>query len=160
MKNYFLILFVFSACIIAYPQSDYNDKSNLFISTSSDDSIVYIKEKSPWLALGLSYLLPGLGQLYNGEPVKGLLAFAGVSAGVGLMLLGAGDFEHESTTEESFFYAGAAIAGLTYLWQVIDAPISASRINRENKSRKYSLNFYTALRHNQKEYGAVFRLEL
>ena len=40
------------------------------------------KEKSPWVALGLSFLIPGSGQLYNDEPRKGILMFAGGLVGL------------------------------------------------------------------------------
>ncbi|MGA2572789.1 MAG: DUF6677 family protein [Candidatus Methanomethylicaceae archaeon] len=40
-------------------------------------SPVYEKGKNPALALILSFLLPGLGQIYNGETDKGILMILG-----------------------------------------------------------------------------------
>lgn len=40
--------------------------------------------KNPWVALALSFLFPGVGQVYNGQPAKALaffLAFAGAIYG-------------------------------------------------------------------------------
>ena len=39
------------------------------------------ESKNPWVALGLSFLVPGAGQVYNEEPPKGVLLFAGGLAG-------------------------------------------------------------------------------
>ena len=51
-------------------------------------------EKSPWLAFLLSYMFPGGGQIYNGQPVKGLLFLTGITVGVGIAVLsyGGSDF--------------------------------------------------------------------
>ena len=40
------------------------------------------EKKDPWVALGLSCLVPGAGQVYNDEPQKGVLLFAGGLAGI------------------------------------------------------------------------------
>ena len=39
------------------------------------------KKKNPWVALGLSSLVPGAGQLYNDQPQKGMIMFSGGLAG-------------------------------------------------------------------------------
>ena len=43
--------------------------------------------KNPVFSAGLSLLFPGLGQVYNGETVKGLLVLFGVFAGLLVMLI-------------------------------------------------------------------------
>jgi len=106
------------------------------ISNINNADTVYVEipnEKSPWLAFGLSYIFPGIGQFYNGEVVKGLLFLGGITVGAGIIVLGAGDGEHESSVTKGLVYSGAAIAGICWIWQIIDAPVSASRINEEQR---------------------------
>ena len=68
------------------------------------------EEKIPWLAVLLSVVLPGLGQIYNGQIKKGAL----------LILLAV--------------VGGTAICGVGYLpvWviAVVDAPLVADKLNR------------------------------
>jgi TM2 domain-containing membrane protein YozV len=45
------------------------------------------EKKSPAFVAGLSLLFPGLGQVCNGETVKGLLVLFGVLAGLLVMLI-------------------------------------------------------------------------
>ena len=45
------------------------------------------EEKNPVFAAGLSFLFPGLGQVYNGQTGKGLLVIFGVLAGLLAMLI-------------------------------------------------------------------------
>ena len=133
MKKYFLlfILFLFFSSLNA--QSQFTPHDTLIGQNSNSPK--EINEKSPWLAFGLSYLLPGLGQVYNGEVGKGFLFMGGVVAGVGIMVLSAGDGETESSVNKTLLYSGLTITAVFELWQLIDAPVSASRINRENRMR-------------------------
>ena len=87
--------------------------------------------KSPWVAFLLSYIIPGSGQIYNGEIIKGLV-FTGtfVLGAVIALLPGIGATSGSEWPTSS--YIGVGIAGIAYVWQLIDAPISASRINEEN----------------------------
>jgi hypothetical protein len=98
-------------------------------------------EKSPVLAFVLSSLVPSAGQYYNGDIAKGVIQvvlFAGgitLALGPGLkkeeysnsdcLCIGFPDFE---TTE--WFWVGLGTAGASYIWSIIDAPISAIRINK------------------------------
>jgi TM2 domain-containing membrane protein YozV len=43
--------------------------------------------KSPLIAMGLSFFIPGAGQVYNGETIKGIGLFAGIVSLVVLSLL-------------------------------------------------------------------------
>lgn len=91
-------------------------------------------EKSPWLAFLFSYIFPGGGQIYNGQPVKGLLFLTGITAGVGLAVLSYGGSDFENTNDsESLIYGGLGLAALLYIYQLIDAPVSASSINEERR---------------------------
>lgn len=105
------------------------------------------QEKNPWLAFGLSFLLTGAGQYYNGEYGKGTIQFVGVATGLGLAIAGAGKTVDSLTGPggESSDGGGLVVGGIGLifgcaLWSVIDAPMSANRINREG--RQASLRIY------------------
>ena len=70
----------------------------------------------------LSFLFPGAGQVYNGEPFKGGLMFLGIglTAGMGIAIaqVGPGQEPHAGT------WVGLGLLGvsmLIYGWSVIDA---------------------------------------
>ncbi|MCX6133198.1 MAG: hypothetical protein NTU47_05210 [Ignavibacteriales bacterium] len=81
-------------------------------------------EKSPILALGLSLLVPGGGQYYNGQNVKGAIMTI-VSAG-GAVVMVTGD--HHEAPYGLLVYAVAAV------WSLIDAPIATNLINQEREN--------------------------
>jgi len=138
-KIYFIILILsFSSDLLPQLKLSYNSKDvigeNRITGYAFDtDSVKVVSQKSPALACVLSLLVPGLGQVYNGEIIKGLLFATGVVAGTYLLVFSGGDFEHESSTSEPLFYTGMIVAGVSYLWSIIDAPVSASRINEERR---------------------------
>ena len=85
-------------------------------------------KKSPALAFLLSFLIPGAGQGYNGQWGKGAGLFIGELVSLGVTAAGAGDCVNGRD-------CGVAIAGFVgmvgFWWASwIDAPISASAINR------------------------------
>ena len=47
---------------------------------------IYEKKKEPWVAFALSFLIPGAGQVYNGEVGKGAAQFGGTIVGWGLVI--------------------------------------------------------------------------
>jgi len=85
--------------------------------------------KSPGLAFLLSFwIFPGAGQGYNGQWGKGVAMFAGALVSVGMFAAGIDDCVSGDT-------CGVGAAGFIgfvgfWLWSWIDAPISASAINR------------------------------
>lgn len=93
-------------------------------------------KKEPVLAFALSFLIPGGGQFYNGEGAKGGIMLGVASLGAILLIA---NIHEELTTWDShddFDNEGLAFLGVTMvlgsaIWSMIDAPISASRINRE-----------------------------
>lgn len=91
--------------------------------------------KEPVVACALSIFLPGLGQFYNGQYAKGALMLGAFIAGALFMLVAyVGDIM-ESNHDEAIHpqgTLGALIFFGTWIWSVIDAPISASKINRKN----------------------------
>ena len=103
-------------------------------------------KKSPWLAFGLSLFYPGLGQLYNAEYVKALILGGLGTVGLGLAMLAAMSTDYDSESNPDYIavmgYTGAVIFGGTYIWSLIDAPISASNINERN--RKLGITIFSA----------------
>ena len=95
--------------------------------------------KSPWVAFLLSYIIPGSGQIYNGEITKGLVFTGTILLGAGIALIPAIGATSGSDWPVSS-YIGAGIAGIAYIWQVIDAPVSANRINEENNLSFLKIN--------------------
>jgi ribosomal protein L40E len=102
-------------------------------------------KKEPVLSWALSFfLLPGLGQFYNGDGGKGaaqLIIYTGATV---LWVTnipqtsytypyGTGGIPIETTSgNEGLFTAGICVAGATWLWSWIDAPMTSSRKNRQN----------------------------
>ena len=95
-----------------------------------------LRRKSPWAAFGLSFLIPGLGQLYNGQPGKGV-AFLGWWLGGAWLYGPAWDGEYQ-WTEASRVQNGAVFMLMSSLISMVDAPISANRINRKADALKVS----------------------
>jgi len=89
-------------------------------------------KKHPVLAWFVSLLLPGGGQFYNGEVGKGALMLGAFTVGYVLALSSLDDDTWENDGPDVSAQAGAIIALGTWLWSMIDAPVSASKINREN----------------------------
>jgi TM2 domain-containing membrane protein YozV len=88
--------------------------------------------KDPALACLFSFLLPGTGQFYNGEAGKGAIMLGASLIGATLILYSIGDevlYDDRSDDNAAF---GVVLFFGAWVWSVIDAPISASRINREN----------------------------
>ena len=94
------------------------------------------KRKSPILALVLSAVLPGLGQIYNSQLVKGILLLAlnfGISylirEPLALVLGSSGPFweRPDAFLFLSYGFAGAVLVVVS----MIDAKQTADKINRE-----------------------------
>lgn len=105
-------------------------------------------EKSPALAVLLSAVIPGLGQYYNGDVVKGVIMDV-LWIGGWTVYATAGyeevyeygyyySYYYEQETE--WLYIGLGVALGTSIWSMIDAGISASNYNdslRKNKQQRY-----------------------
>ena len=98
------------------------------------------KRKSPILALVLSAVLPGLGQIYNSQIVKGLLLLAlnfGISylirEPLALVLSSSGPlFERP----DAFLFLAYGFAGaVLVVVSMIDAKQTADKINSGSESR-------------------------
>ncbi|MDR1602083.1 MAG: hypothetical protein LBS42_06600 [Tannerella sp.] len=91
------------------------------------------RRKSPFLAWFLSWLYPGIGQFYNGSVGKGITMTALATGGLGICVAAV---ENE---DDSLGAAGALVIVGTSLWSMIDAPISAARINRRNAALTWNV---------------------
>ena len=102
------------------------------------------KKKNPWIAGGLSLLIPGAGQTYNNQFKKGLIQLGVAIVGTGLTYAAEKDDYkniHGNTVDrdDDNWKIGFGVL-LNYgsrLWSVIDAPISANRINKRNQRPSY-----------------------
>ena len=78
-----------------------------------------MKTKSAELATVLSFFIPGLGQVYNGEFVKAFLFVLGAMIGAALLE----------------FLIGFFIVTPLWIWAVVDAYYSAELINLQRQRR-------------------------
>lgn len=107
------------------------DSSVDALYTSSEPSL-----KKPGVALALSMVVPGAGQVYNGQIAKGLV-FAGLFYGGVAMVAAAGiSRTHKSITGYGWMSV-ATIFG-TYLWNMIDAETTAERRADEPDQERHS----------------------
>ena len=89
-----------------------------------------IKEKIPFVSFGLSFLVVGCGQAYNGELKKAVSHW--VLAVSSLIII----LNADSEVEANIF----TIIGFTnWAWSMIEAPISADRINKTQRQKQVSL---------------------
>lgn len=107
------------------------------------------REKCPATAFFLSLLMPGGGQYYNREPLKALVQQALVITGsVVTLTLGTRDsvwlewddrfnmhMPRSRTLTTPWLYVGLGTIAAGWIWSMIDAPLSASKINRERRQQ-------------------------
>ena len=110
--------------------------------TVSQPQVHAFTAKSAELAGTLSWILPGLGQIYNGNVGRGLLQMELFFGGIGMVAASHIGFSHESITPAAWISVGI-IAG-TFVWSVIDAVTTAERINSEGKSPTHLLEIRTS----------------
>ena len=102
------------------------------------------EKKNPWLAFGLSALITGGGQFYNGQHSKGVAQLGGAILGIGLMASGIeDDYENiygdlvDPDDDDGKVVFGLLLWFGSSLWSMIDAPISANGINEQNQQPSY-----------------------
>ena len=103
--------------------------------------LVKAKQKEPWLAFALSFVLPGTGQFYNDQYTKGALQLGAVMAGAGLVFVGVqdnykawdGPWIDPDQDNNRIGVPGGILWACTHLWSIIDAPLSAIRINEQSQ---------------------------
>lgn len=101
------------------------------------------KKKSPEKAFAMSFLIPGLGQYYNDDVIKGLIQQLIWLGGVGSLIA-----TPAPNSNEEYYVAFGITAGIcSWIWSMIDAPISSIKYNKnlENNKRigiSYPINKY------------------
>lgn len=86
-----------------------------------------LQEKDPRLAGALSVFVPGLGQMYAGETVKGVV-LTGLFVGGIVAVIGA-DIGQTNASITPGGWSAVALVGGVYLYALIDAPFAAHRAN-------------------------------
>jgi TM2 domain-containing membrane protein YozV len=115
----------------------------MLLLTTADD--VQAQKKSPAAAAAMSVILPGAGHFYTKEPGKGLVLAGTYVGAMGIVVAyGPWTWEEEKTdsqfsdlaegtgtsgTTKTIWYGSAAVAGIVWLYSVIDAPRSAKKFN-------------------------------
>lgn len=105
-------------------------------------------KKSAGLAFLYSFLVPGLGQHYNGQHTKGAIQEITFIVGFFMMISdtpydkywwdpGSESWGSPYTVTPDIYWAGLSIMCASYLWSVIDAPISANKINEKRMATDY-----------------------
>ena len=99
-------------------------------------------KKNVYGAMALSFFIIGSGQIYNGQPLKGVGQMGLAITGYGLILSGLGDDYDDyydfgggggSSGSTARVAVGLVLWSGTWIWSIVDAGITANRINRENE---------------------------
>lgn len=110
--------------------------------------------KSPAAAFVLSWLVPGVGQMYNGQTGKGILQLGAVIVGYTLFIVELpreeevwvyngydtydyGYWEWQDKGNGAIAWPALALGLGVQIWSMVDAPLTASR---HNKTLGHSLN--------------------
>ena len=86
--------------------------------------------KKPAVALALSILVPGAGQVYNGQIEKGAL-FAGMFYG-GIVLVNHANITKSHSSVTAFGWMSVVLIAGTHIINMIDAATTAERIREQN----------------------------
>jgi hypothetical protein len=98
--------------------------------------------KSPVLAAALSVVLPGLGQAYNGQWLKGAAFLGGVASGAAFIVVGGTcalvlwGSDPPDCDPGALLTIGQILMIGSWVGSVIDAPLASIRINKEASSRR------------------------
>jgi hypothetical protein len=125
------------------------------------------KPLKPWLAGSLSFVVPGLGQVYCDEFERGLNFFTGYLGGLGVMGTGGLILLVQSYTNPNsllgpiVFITGLTSAAGILVWSTVDAVQLAKSKNNYFKDSKASLHLQpTLLQHHQNLFtGLTLKLE-
>lgn len=100
-----------------------------------DLQAMYLSDrKDPAISCTLSLLVPGLGQLYNGQISKGI---AFMFASYGSLAVGAVALSNHNNGLST---AGFVVAAISYLWSAFDAPLNSNAMNKQHGLIDISLN--------------------
>ena len=104
---------------------------------------IVAEKKNPWIAGGLSLLIPGAGQAYNNQLSKGAIQLGTVIVGLALLSsavednykiygrwIDPDDDDMKATLGISLWFGG-------HIGSVVDAYLSANKINEQNQQPSY-----------------------
>lgn len=160
-KVYIVIISAFLICSNVNSQSLIDNSLKLKeikqLGNSYEKNTLWIKTKSSFLAGTLSFIVPGaaLGQFYNEEYINGAVR-------VGISAICIGWFLASPSVDAGGGGSGdqKIIAGLLYAvnWiaSVIDASVSASKINRHNSFSSDKLKLFFNLCNNKLNLSVFF----
>jgi hypothetical protein len=94
------------------------------LQQGSEQAAAPKKQKNVLLAFVMSVFVPTSGQFYNGQTTKGIVGVAVLATGLAFHFASAEDNDDEALGDP-----GLVLAAGTWLWSMIDAPISAAKIN-------------------------------
>lgn len=116
----------------------------------------YQDELNPGISFAGSFLVPGLGQFYNGDNTRGFIHFT-IALISGLVLFLEYD-DGDSNLEYAFgFYA------VNWVFSIVDAPIKTQKINRQIRMKKALLRskgYHVGLYNDGLSSGLRFSLSL
>lgn len=108
------------------------------VAIKKEPKILIAKKKNPTLAAAMSVVIPGLGQIYNGDVEKGIGYFAIYV--VSAVLWPAGDNHYSSGVNDDLDGAkwwngctGSCLSGAALAQSASDAYTSAKKINKQNQ---------------------------
>ncbi len=160
--------------------SNYNNTNNQYNQQQQNiprDPLLYNSQyRSPGLAFLFSFLLSGGGQFYNKEYKKAGIMLGGAVAGWVVYIASVSSYTYDldsySYSAPTLAYIGLAGVLAMKVWSMVDAPVSAGKINIRNGfalNYKINNNAYLALTpsinpnsmmHNQFVYGATLSLNI
>lgn len=101
------------------------------LSPGSPRKIESGPKKEPVLAFAFSLIMPGAGQFYNGQPVKSIIFLGSYLTGWGLLGKGLASSLSSGDTKGNYYCLfGLLLGGAAWVGSVIDAPATASELNR------------------------------
>lgn len=95
-------------------------------------------EKDPGSAQLYSVVVPGGGQIYSGETLKGGVILVGVGVGLGAAAAAVPKLSQDSQARSHYerygtqLGVGLGVAGALWLYGILDAPHAARRANERN----------------------------
>lgn len=114
-----------------------NIEKNLVCVTREDWQLYAKTRKSPWLAVGLSYVMPFLGHAYAEEPLRGLAFLGGEVAAVILVpyvLIPALRPDEDNRGWDVLIYTGMVLGAIKF-WELIDAYSVTKEYNHKLRQR-------------------------
>ncbi len=122
MKITLTILLIVAAVLCHAQDTTSVESANDQVESANPD----FKYRNPAAAFGLSLLISGAGQFYNGQNTKGAVMLGSSALGVGLWVNGVKNSNPDTGIPGFFMMIGVG------LWSIVDAPIVANRLNKEN----------------------------